>query len=180
VDDGLPTTWVNQGSATVDTSKGGAYLLAPAAAGDNLRVRDKAAPTAPYTIVVPLVPHLHAVNYNQVGLVFREAASGKLVTLTLVSSGGFTHTQVIHWNGPTSWSSFPFSVAIHPGVPVFLRIQDDTTNRSYAWSNDGVHWHQVGSESRTAFLTADRVGIYASSSHASSAAAAWFLGWDEQ
>ncbi len=46
------------------------------------------------------------------------------------------------------------------GVPEWLQISDDGTNRIYRISVDGLNWSQYYTEVRTANFTADEVGWF--------------------
>ena len=50
-------------------------------------------------------------------------------------------------------------VCYHPGGPIFLRLNDDATNRIFSYSNDGENYEALFTEPRTTSLTADQVGF---------------------
>jgi hypothetical protein len=54
------------------------------------------------------------------------------------------------------------------GVPIWLRINDDGTTRTYSWSVDGKNFITYGSHSHTLHFTPDQYGIVADSSSAQS------------
>lgn len=159
-------TWTNQGSATVDSTYGGIYLTAPAASGDNLRVYTRAQ-TGTYTIDAMILFRLMPQDNSGGGLCWRQSSDGKLVTvgLSYSSSAGGTLVkfQVNKWTNATTYSASPVNTNAVPGIPLFWRLQDNATNRIASISADGQHWHQLYSEARTTFMTADEVGIWAQS-----------------
>lgn len=150
--------WVNQGGATVSTANGGILLRAPAATGDNLRIRKKAAPATPYTITVCIRALAFAKQFLGYGLLFRDAG-GKVAVFGWSGEGtGLSSLVVNKFNSATSFNSQYVAV---PTIdqPMFLRIADDGTDRICSVSPDGYNWvvvHQVG---RTDFLTATEVGF---------------------
>lgn len=175
---GFPSTWVNQGGATVDTSKGGAYLLAPAAAGNNLRLLLKTAPATPYTVTVCLMPQLYRADFAFFGLCFRQSSDGKLHTLQCGHNSGFV-LESNKWSAPTTPVANYVSVAFNYPALVWMRIADNGTNRITSWSSDGQHFHQLHSVGRTDYLTPDQVGIFVMSNNASYPAGVTVLSWDE-
>lgn len=151
--------WINQGSATVDATKGGIFLYGPAAAAFNLRIRKKAK-SPPYTITAAftMIGTLTANSFG--GVLWRESGSGKLVTF--IAAGGQT-LQLTKWNDPnTAVSNYVANVAASYGQPIWVRLADDNTNRIVSMSQDGQNFVQLHSVGRTDFMTADEVGFYVS------------------
>lgn len=161
--------WVNQGGASVDTSKGGLVLTAPAASSQNFRVYKMAAPATPYKITVGFMVTWGVISGDpQVGLCFRESGSGKLHTWHLQNDGSAEYAISQKQNSATAWNS-NYSVltgynriASHSGLS-WLRIADDGTNRICSYSSDGQNWIAYHTVGRTDYITADEVGICAAS-----------------
>lgn len=152
--------WINQGGASVATTNGGIYLLAPAETGLNLRIRKKAAPATPYTITAAfLYNSILEVNSQTFGVLFRQSSDGKLATLRLGWDTGTSSMIADKWNSATSFSASYSSAALR-ARPMFLQISDDGTNRILRWSVDGQNFVQFHSVGRTDFLTADEVGFF--------------------
>jgi len=162
-------SWVNQGSATVTDRKGMMVLETPSvASGENLRLLVKSAPTTPYEITVammafgPIYTTSNAVP--QFGFCCRESSSGKLLTYGFGFNNYPFRFQYAQWNSPTSLSSGVVDVPAMSHWPLWLRFADDGTYRRVYVSGDGVKFNlAVGEESRTTFLTADEVGLFANS-----------------
>jgi len=150
-------TWANQGSTTTDTSRGGIFMRSPAAGGDVIHVLYKSAPTPPYTITMAFIPMIVAANYVQSGLVFRSS-SGGVITFSF-AQGNF---KVERWNNETSFNaqSSNLSPAGAVGTVVWLRIEDDNTDRKFYWLPDGRNALLIYTESRTSFITPDQIGFY--------------------
>lgn len=152
-----PTTWVNQGGATVSSSRGPIVLTTNG--GVSVALRAKSAPATPYTItIVCYVTTTAAFGQMQFG--FRESTSGKLSGLGVMPSG---NVEIQKWNSPTSFNSnYTTFGALLPSAyakgPIFLQISDDGTTRYYRVSGDnGLTWRTAHSVGRTDFLTADQV-----------------------
>lgn len=181
------STWVNQGGASVSTTNGGILLSAPAAAGDNIRLRVKTAPATPYKITA-MLKGFGAVNAANVGLAFRESGSGKIALAML--GGAFTGKLTsapalasITFTNPTTFNAvyvsnnFPEFPLQMP--PAFLRIEDDGTNRIISISSDGINFMAYHTVIRTDFLTADQVGFFVNSVSSTAAAGALLMSWKE-
>jgi hypothetical protein len=151
-------SWDNQGSATIDYSKGYGYLVAPTQ-GLDLRLQYRTAPSTPYTIDV-------LIDWEGTGLGcggflgFRQSGTGKLVGLLSVIDGGGQGLSADKWNSTTSYSgaygSTGYKTAASVGAaPIarWLRIADDGTNLTFSWSNNGIEWVQHDQQTRTDFLT---------------------------
>lgn len=145
--------WVNQGTASVSTANGGIYLVGPPSATVSVRARVKSAPATPYTITAAF---MLANGFSQrVGIGFRESGAGTMSTVEVLNGNMLT---VSNWNSATSFNGAPL-----PGflcfIPtlVWLRIQDNGTDRIYSVSTDGQNFIVIYTVTRTTFLTADQV-----------------------
>jgi hypothetical protein len=173
--------WINQGTASIDTTLGGIYLLAPATAGFCYRIRKKAVPSAPYTVTACFLVHCNNKNYNRVGLVLRQSSDGKIFGFFAGNNDGLG-TQ--NGNSATSWNANLNSLTISLVFPViWMRIVDDNTNRKCYYSFNGdardQYFHLFESRSRTDFLTPDEIGFFACSENDTYAAAMTLLSWKE-
>ncbi|MGN6700005.1 MAG: hypothetical protein ACTHMR_17765 [Thermomicrobiales bacterium] len=173
-------TWVNQGSATTDTSHGTLILSAPAVAGDQIRALVKSVPAAPYTVTIAIIPAVPGLNYAQCGLVLRESSSGKLALLnyccdTTQNTGYRVQTQ--KFTNPTTFSASSITLPAPTGHPLWLRLQDDNTNRIASVSLDGVNFWQIHSVGRTDFLTPDQIGLYVNTNQGTYPTAMNVLHW---
>ena len=178
--------WVNQGGASVSEANGGIRLIAPAGAGNNLRMRDKAAPAVPYIIEAAFLPCTVNANFIGVGLYFRNAGAGTVVIHTIVFDSAIDAANRIYgatkFTNPTTFSANYAGIQQIRPIPVqpmWMRIADDNTNRICSVSSNGFDWHIIHSIGRTDFLTADRVGFFAESNNASFAAINHLLHWRE-
>lgn len=176
-----PTTgwsWVNQGAATVDVTKGGIYLTAPAIAGYNFRIRERAI-TEPYIVTAAFSPNLYPVNGTAFGFILRQSSDGKLILFSVYFYNGWNLVGS-QWANPTTWSGGLFTRGYLITSPMWLQIEDDSTNRIYRVSYDGQNFQQIYSEARTTFLTADQIGFAANAYHATQDAAGLLLSWKEE
>lgn len=146
-------SWVNQGSASVDASKGGIYLLGPASGSVNVRARVKSAPATPYTITAGF--NTAAVFSQRIGIGFRASGGGEISTIEVLNGDSLA---VSNWNSATSFNTAAIT-SVTAAIPqvVWFRIQDNGTNRIYSYSSDGQNFIVLYTVARTTFLTANQV-----------------------
>ena len=157
-----PSTWLNQGSAAVDTTFGGVYLNGPTDATLQVRGRLKTAPSTPYTITMIWNGTMTVPGTNAVvaGLFFRQSSDGKLHTFFVGNSSAGFGLKSSKYTDSTTFSAHYLQINANIGTgPIFLRIADNATSRICSWSIDGQHWHVFDTQTRTDFLTADQVGF---------------------
>lgn len=175
-----PTTWVNQGSATVSTTNGGIVLTAELHSGNNLNCRVKTAPSTPYVITAAFLPRFISLTANFGGLLFRESSSGKLATFHLEADTNAMNLVANKYTNPTTFSAAYSSRGLYTmSCPAFLRIADNGTNRICSYSADFENWAVFFSVSRTDFLTADQVGFFCGDSSNTYTPAVTLLSWKE-
>jgi len=178
-----PTTvsfaWRNQGSATESVNGQSLYLLAPALAGDNIKGREIAQPSRPYTITICIVPHMAYANFNAGGLYFTDNATGKIVNFVFNATRTL---QVNYYTNATTFSSTPISAQeMLITTPLWMRVTDDGTNFLFYWSSNGVNFHKFGASlGRTAFLAApSHVGYFAMSANGTWPAGVNLYSWQQ-
>lgn len=173
--------WINQGTATLETSHGFIHLLALASGGgQDMKIRKKAAPSTPYTITVGILPNMPQLSFSTCGIGWRESSSGKLVTHGLQSQGNDLVITTQKLDSPTSFnSSYTTAAASYNAQPFFLRITDNGTNRICSFSSDKQHfitYHTVG---RTDFITANEVYFFANALQTALDVGVSILSWEE-
>lgn len=148
------------GSAIADSAAGIRLRNAAAETGVNAYVI--AAPAAPYTLIVRLAGYaqMNGSNTPGFGVCFRNSSSGKIEMLQVGNSNGVA-IGVDYWTDATTFSS---AIAAAKGFVIssdgiWLALQDDGVNKSFAWSVDGVNFETVFSEVRTANFTANQIGF---------------------
>lgn len=165
-------SWVNQGTASVTSSGGGLFLRCPVSASLSIRARVKTAPATPYTITAAFLPVLIGLNYQNVGIGWRESGTGKMHVFVFngrtpgVGVGGFNLVSTKLTDATTFSADYTLAGQVRPylwGSPAWARIADDGVNRICSFSNDGTNWFQFHSIGRTDFLTggADQVLFFA-------------------
>jgi hypothetical protein len=186
--------WHNQTSssvtATTDTTHGGEILTTGAVNSVNIRGRDIATPTTPYTITAIFRTTMMPQSGDSLrfGLYWRDSGgTPKLVTATFQFSSSNTYIGAdFDWTSATVFGSNGFAQplvagsAIFTSSLVFLRVTDNGTNRIIYWSNDGVDWIQTSSGSRTSWLTPTRVGYWLDCFSSSGLpCSVWLVSWKQ-
>src|SRR4030067_314759 len=170
-------SWINQGGATLDTSKGGMIIEAPAST-TNLRIQKKPAPGTPYTIDMLFQLRLMGTNYPHAGFCWRESSSGKLVSIDIVIDTNIPKFQSNKWNSPTSYNStYSNVIDAMVGQMLWIRITDDGVTRNGYTSSDGQHWIEIFSQGHTDFMTPDEVGFYMDTNNSGYAQSITLLHW---
>jgi hypothetical protein len=156
-------SWFNQGSATIDTSKGGSFIYSTANATTNVHFRAKSLASFPisdpYMYTAGFLPLLTDNNNVAAGIGVRESATGKFIYFSWghdsTSFGkGDLALSIDKFNSPTSFNSnyMKINASEFPGRYAWLRILDDSTNLNFLFSSDGKNFDNLFSASRTDFL----------------------------
>jgi hypothetical protein len=132
------TSWLNQGSATVADNAVGITIDAPTSGTTgNLIARYVAAPTAPYTITALIAATRNSTSANGVGIGWYDG-SAKLHVLSYALSGGYPVLQVNKWTNATTFSANDLASSLNAfAQPIWLQLNDDGTNVSFGFSQDG-------------------------------------------
>lgn len=155
--------WVNQGAAT-GTQRSGIVITAPAnGSGIQLRILKKAAPAAPYSVVTAFLPGVFGNSANECGVLWRQSSDGKLVMLRWVTDSNavnlskFANENTFSADYATNMGKYEYEM-FRPLV--WVKLEDDGTNRKVHFSPDGQNWVQVHAIGRTDYMTANEVGLY--------------------
>jgi len=171
--------WVNQGSATVDNNIAKSiFLYAPAVSGTSYRIQKKSLPSAPYTITACVIPQIVGLAGMSCGILLRESSSGKFVAHQVTFNSDL-HFRVTKFTSPTVGSTDYQDFIMYQYNPIWLRWQDDNTNRMAFYSVDGNHFQKIATNPRTDFITPDECGFFVNSGQASFDAGMLLLSWLE-
>jgi len=135
--------WLNQGTATVtETPVGISLRSVPTNA---LVGRFVGAPAAPYTLRALVASTTNASGTYGVGLGFYDGFS----KVEWVQYGPYL--QVVRWSSPTAFAGFDAAYNLFFFTqPIWLQLQDDGTNVSFAFSQDGVNFVTLYSTTKSA------------------------------
>jgi hypothetical protein len=167
-------TWVQQaglngGTASAVLGSDGAFTLSSPTPGDNavaLHCLVTAAPTAPYTLTIGVLPDgmNFGSNYH-VGLVLRESGTGKLLCFNL--SDQDTGIAVSNWTNATTLVGEDYLSSALGGTaisttqgynsnapfvgPIWLRVQNTGTNLFFSRSLSGSFFAPLGVSSSNGY-----------------------------
>lgn len=156
-------TWTHGGGTATNTdmTNGGSLLkVTSTGAGDKISVFVKNTPGTPYTATCVFVPIFTPSSVSYCGMVLYDGT--KAVIFGLVHASGVTSLKAVKETNLTTFSADYFNSLGIPinWNPVTLRIVDDSTNRKFYLSNDGVNFLEVFAVSRTDFLTPTKIGVF--------------------
>lgn len=157
-------TAINQSTGTAVDSDAGIYMKHLTTSTDYIFALVQTAPATPWTFTVAIIPQLRNSNFNHCGVCFSDGT--KLVTWGPsynAATGGLRWVATKWTDANTVSADYGEFVNVQFVGPVlWLRLQDNGTNRICSVSFDGVNFETFHTVSRTDFLTASKLGIYLS------------------
>jgi hypothetical protein len=160
-------TWINQGAAVADFSKGSLSLYNNTS-GQSHNIVYKAAPSTPYTVTIQLDiwPCLTG-QFHGTNMMFIDTSSGKFTNLQIgavIGSSFVLGWWTEKWTNATTFSA-GYSSNQYPqngggmGWPRFMQLSDDGSTRYYRYSYDGDVFFTADTRGHTDFITPNAVGI---------------------
>ncbi len=162
-------TWVNQSTSTAVDASNGIFLHQPFGSTQFIAALVQTLPAAPYTATFGIMANIFQVNFNTLGIVVTDGT--KIESFFVGWNGSTILYGVNDWNSATSFNAGVLNssgIAAFLGPVLWLRIQDDSTNRIWTFSIDGFNFEPFKTVGRTTFLTATKVGIGANAQSTSS------------
>lgn len=169
-------TWINQGNAVAYVNRNGSITLfdPSGSVSPDLHLYQFDLPPTPYLVTLKcLVTFGNHDGKPLFGLTWRESSSGKLHTLYVRSNAAAVidlnndslHPLVM---GSQKWGDFSTPDAEYRAssrlsvLPVYLRIQDDGTDRIALYSLDGNEhsWVEYDRQTRDDYLEADKGAVF--------------------
>ncbi|BBY78873.1 hypothetical protein MPUL_00310 [Mycolicibacterium pulveris] len=159
-----PNEWSTENLAedTVLQTGGGVVLIASSVAGTNLRIAHRPLALAS---LYRVTAHIEALWYPtgtvRAGLMLRDSDSGKAIVFGPAHDSG-AKLAVAKYSNATTYSADYVGLliaALPYGVPQWLRISDDGTDRICEFSYNGADWMQVHAVARDDFVEPDQVGL---------------------
>ena len=154
-------SWTNQGSATATDQTGTIFLQDQLTGTSTIswRILRRALASAPYTYTVGIIPQPCITNYMAVGIGLRDSGTGKLVLMVREHNSNPSIGVVKYTNETTfsAWySSNPYNFGDGGGI-IWFQVSDNSTNRIWRVSLDGVNFLEVLSTTNTDFCTPDQI-----------------------
>jgi hypothetical protein len=136
------SNWLNQGTSVLSEGAAGLSISAPpSGSNSNIVGRFMPAPTPPYKIKALIAATRNSYNYSGVGIGWYDG-SAKLHLLSYsIANGGTPFLEVTAWSGVTVYQFSNFTSSFNGyAQPRWLQLQDDGTNVSFAFSQDGANF----------------------------------------
>lgn len=172
-------TWVNQGSATSDSTYGGIRMNTIAHFGDSLRLKYGTPPSTPYTLTVWIDPNFirPGSGTSNCGVGFYNVSSAKSFMICPVMTSTTTLVSTTKYTNNTTFSAF--SVQSYPWDigNMWLQITDDGTNFIFGVSSNGIDFITLDTQARAGFLTPDKVCVFVNTSNSSVTCGMSILHW---
>lgn len=151
--------WNNQGNATLTQRSDLTVLETQGNAGVNLQQYLATAPTPPFSLTIGFKFHPQA-STSTAGIAIRQSSDDKIMTFhILFTTGAFV--DISRFTNSTTFSSNAAISVLAPNrIFTWFRYRDDSTNRYFEFSNNGIDWIIAFQETRTTFLTANQVGFF--------------------
>jgi hypothetical protein len=151
--------WVNQGSVLLSYSQSHAMLKRAASnSANNVSSIVQSLPSQTFKYRCKMSFATKNAD-NMAGLVLRDSASSKLIMFQWYSGSSPT-LKVQQYTNNTTTGTTSQSVNCMDAT-LYLEIEQDATNRYYRFSFNGVEgsFNEILSETKTAFLTPDQIGL---------------------
>ena len=153
-------TWANQNVWTA-TAEYDHLKFTNSGGSTGVGMYYRTAPATPYKITAAFVatPGINA-SLFAFGLGFRSS-DGKISSFERMVESGLLKMGAYKYDSPTSVNAAYYDKIGYPacGPLLFLRIEDDGTNRKWSVSQDGVNFYEWQSVLRTDFHTPTQVGV---------------------
>ncbi len=167
-------TSFNTPNALTDMNSG-LQLLGKVDAASNLRGYYQAAPGTPYKIDWVMLFNMPMVSYHQAGFFWSDGTKYHTINILcdtdtisttyapyiFLESGKWTN--ITTFSADYTWAHGNARLGLGPfflAPLLFVRCEDDGTNRKVSLSCDGQHFQQVQTIGRTDFLTPTRIGFF--------------------
>lgn len=149
-------------------------MVAPASAVDSLRILHTTPPTAPWTFDAIILPDGASTNWCSFGIGVYDTSSTQITALGISFNNGWI-IDVTRFNNPTSWNATTANV-INIGMRpyIYLRIINNSTNFLFKYSANGIVYHQLYSQTLTAWGTPTKIAAFVNSHNSFEAGMAVF------
>jgi len=159
----LSGIWTARNSPSLSLLKGSIVFTQTGSGSDAWKLITQSVPSAPYQVGAKIHTLTDAANYINSAIVLYETSSGKIIEFGMSYNSGVWSIVVQRFSNFSTYNSTSFTLAL-PNLPAqklpsYFAINDDNTNRNFQISHDGIAWHTVFSEGRTAYFTPDAMGI---------------------
>lgn len=149
-------TAVNVQSSTLVDDAVALVLASPGVSGQPSTVWQKAAPTAPWNVYARIKS---IVADGRMGICVRNNTSGKILSIQANNSQFAVFRETVT-SSSSSFNSTIYSEPHNSSMPLWFRLQNDSTNLVSYISHDGLVWQQIATELISTWVgSADSIGL---------------------
>lgn len=158
-------SWTNQGTASAADGTGGLILTSPGVASANLRILEKNAPAAPYSVYMRWDGDLGGSASIGFGLTLRNSTSGRVFYFYCYHDGTSVYRVAQTWSSATAFNATVSAAVKTWERQRWLRIDVTSTQVGIAWSVNGWDWNSAAAVATfSTYLTAtggtmDKIGL---------------------
>lgn len=158
-------SWTNQGTASAADGTGGLVLTSPGVASANLRILEKNAPTAPYSVYMRWDGDLGGSASIGFGLTLRNSTSGRVFYFYCYHDGTSVYRVAQTWSSATAFNATVSAAVKTWERQRWLRLDVTSTQVGIAWSTNGWDWNSAAAVATfSTYLTAtggtmDKIGF---------------------
>lgn len=161
----LPWTDGSPVGGLVQNSDSGYITAKPGrgAGGHRWNMSLKSLPKPPYKVSLGAIPSGLWADNDRCGLVLRDSASGRFVTISpLVANGQQISLAIEKWSGISARDSVQYTlynpISLLNGGMAFVSVEDTGKLRSYQFSSDNIDWSDLIGTSSSDFIKPDQYG----------------------
>lgn len=143
--------WFNQASTLLTESPVGTSISAPSSgANQNVSGRFMPAPTPPYSITALVAATANTSAKASAGIGWYDGTGKLHVVSYLWDNGNSPYLEVQRWNGSSTLDGADYS-SFRDGFnqPIWLQLNDDGANVSFAFSQDGLTFNRLYTTSKS-------------------------------
>lgn len=150
------------GAASVAASLGGRLFTMPASDATPRIEYRTLSPASNYTWTTCIDQNMDAAaGTSYIGMFVRNSTSANATFFgsSITNAALFLHVDTCSTSNIQAGNTTNRAASILlGGIPKWTRIRDDSTNRYYEYSYNGINWTTFYSEGRTTYITPDQIG----------------------
>lgn len=176
-------SWINQGTAILDTSNNQLTIYAPKDVADteSLRIQETSLPGSTWTLTAAILfGPIFCQNYASVGIGVKDTGNAKILFYKGFISGNQTSVTeyssatvgVANLKGPNNWSAYSSNFLL------WLRIVADSTNFTFSFSpNGGISFIPYYVVAKSGYLTSPAKAFFCVNADPGNDIAASLVSW---
>lgn len=153
-------TWVNQNSSVVSTVRNKLAFQIPQKNGTGSSVYYRSLPGSTFTLIAKLSANIKQVDFYHHGIILFETGSSKAVFVGfgIGSSFGVRYGEWSDLANIGSTVDVAFGISAAQNMQIYFKLQQDSSNIIASYG-DGNSFYTLATIGKTAFITADAMGL---------------------